>query len=588
MNFDRKNDSTQLLEFELNDNIKMLNTLVDILGSIVECDSLENLFLGMTKFLCQHIGFEKSLFVVREQEKFHVLADYNFPENTVFKQILPDEKSLCFCVNDIGSSMLVNGFDEDLRFDENEIFDTNGEKVDVISRCFRIDDEVMGIFFFYNPTGDFFLLKNAHDKINYLMSVFAPHLELKIKSLEKIIEKDINYLLLAENMSDSVWTIDMDFNITYMSPSSARLCKFSKNCIVYSKWDNDNYGNLMDFFHGLDADEIKAKISGLKNNDKVQNWPTYEIKPPCQINNNGGDCWVECRFSPFYDKDGREGMMVVVRNISEKVKAREEEEIRRQKLIQADKMITLGILVSGVAHEINNPNNFIKLNSPMLKEMYLGFLPILDEYKKARGDFLIAGCQYSEVRDNISELFSGIITGADRIDKIVSELKDYVRGTDEETIIVCDINDTLKSAIKLTNGLIMKSTESFTVSYGVIPPVKINPQRIEQVIINLIQNSCHALKSSKSAIYISTSLDKDGKHVVCEISDEGRGIKEEDLKLIFEPFYTTRRESGGLGLGLSVSDSIVKKNGGRLSFKSIVDKGTSAFLKLPVNEKGDL
>lgn len=589
-----QNDLTQVLKFELKDNVMMLNTIVDIFSSIVDSDSLEMLFSKIAEHLCQHIGFDKSVFIVRKQEEFHVLTDYNFPEKTLFKRISADEKSLCFCVNDIGSSLLVKELIKDFRFNQDEVFDAKDKEIDVIARCFHLDNEVMGIFLFYNSTGDFFSLKNAHDRINYLMSVLAPHLELKIKNLKKSIEKDqvfqkrnTIYRLLAENMSNTIWTTDMDFNITYMSPSVIKLCG-SVHCPRAKLSVEDNIINLKIFFQNLDAENIKTKIKELSVNsdsDKMQDWPLYELRLACPSGEPG---WAECCFSPFYDENGKQGIMVVAHNITQKIKERKEKERQQQELIQADKMITLGILVSGVAHEINNPNHFIKLNSSILKEMYLDFLPILDEYQKARGDFLIAGCQYNEVRDKIVELFNDITIGVDRIEKIVSELKDYVRETDGDTFLVCDINDTLKSAIKLTRNLITKSTESFTVSYGEIPAIKINSQRVEQVLINLIKNACYALKNNKDVISISTYISDDGKHVICEVADAGCGMSEENLKLIFEPFYTTRRNSGGLGLGLSISNSIVKKNGGQLFFKSIKDKGTSAFLKFPVDEKGDL
>ena len=107
-------------------------------------------------------------------------------------------------------------------------------------------------------------------------------------------------------------------------------------------------------------------------------------------------------------------------------------------------------------------------------------------------------------------------------------------------------------------------------------------QQLEQVIINLITNSCHALPNKEKGIIISTSYDMDSKNIIINIQDEGIGIPSESLKHILDPFFTTKRDYGGTGLGLSVSYNIIKDHGGELSFTSELGKGTTATIRLPV------
>ena len=154
----------------------------------------------------------------------------------------------------------------------------------------------------------------------------------------------------------------------------------------------------------------------------------------------------------------------------------------------------LGTLVSSVAHEINNPNNFIMLNAPLLKEAWQHVLPILDEYYEKNRDFMIGGMRYTEMRDRIPRLFSGISDGSKRIKQIVEDLRDFVRRDASDMNQSVDVNAVLRSAISLLSNMITKSTSHFSVKYGEkLPKLRGNSHRLEQVIINLIQNACQAL-----------------------------------------------------------------------------------------------
>jgi polar amino acid transport system substrate-binding protein len=129
----------------------------------------------------------------------------------------------------------------------------------------------------------------------------------------------------------------------------------------------------------------------------------------------------------------------------------------------------------------------------------------------------------------------------------------------------------------------MKSTNHFSVTYGNnLPVLKGNFQRFEQVMINLIQNACQALPDNQKAIFVSTSYDEKKPSIVVEVEDEGTGITSEMLSHITDPFYTTKSDSGGLGLGLSISSRIVREHGGTLTFTSEPGKGTKAEIVLPV------
>ena len=284
----------------------------------------------------------------------------------------------------------------------------------------------------------------------------------------------------------------------------------------------------------------------------------------------------------LYEKDLPTGILITGIDITDRKRAEELARSQQQQLLQADKMATLGILVSGVAHEINNPNNFIMLNAKILSRVWDDIAPILEEYYKSHGDFTLAGMPYTKAHGRIAQLIAGISEGAQRIQRIVQGLKDFARQGGGELDQSVDINEVVRSAVLIVGNLIKKSTDRFSVRYGEgLPRIKGNFQQLEQVVINLITNSCQALPDRGRGIFLSTSYDEDSESIVLEVRDEGTGISPENLKHILDPFFTTKRNSGGTGLGLSVSYRIIKDHGGDISFSSELGKGTKVTVRLP-------
>ena len=279
----------------------------------------------------------------------------------------------------------------------------------------------------------------------------------------------------------------------------------------------------------------------------------------------------------------------LTREVEERRHAEEELRNRQQQLVQADKMAALGILVSGVAHEINNPNGLILLNMPVMMEAFRDAEPILEEHYKTHGDFEFAGLRYSRMREALPRLMSQMQEGSRRVKLIVEDLKDFARQQEPGQTADLDLNETVRAALRLLTNLIENSTDHFSVSYGEgIPTLRGSAQRIEQVIVNLLVNACQALPGPERAISLETWFDTWKKEVVIEVRDEGTGIAPEHLPHLTDPFFTTKRESGGTGLGLSVSTGIVKEHGGELSFSSAPGAGTTARLTLPIAAKEPL
>ncbi|MBC7963898.1 MAG: transporter substrate-binding domain-containing protein [Steroidobacteraceae bacterium] len=272
--------------------------------------------------------------------------------------------------------------------------------------------------------------------------------------------------------------------------------------------------------------------------------------------------------------------------VTERKRALEELRRHQDKLIQADKMASLGILVAGVAHEINNPNGLILLNMPILREVYRDAEEVLEARYQEQGDFTLGGLPYSRMRNEVPCLLEEMQEGANRIKRIVEELKDFARQDVSAATEPVDFNAAVRTAVRLVDSSIRSATNRFEADYASnLPTITGNAQRIEQVVVNLILNACQSLPDPERRIALTTAYDRTTDCVVLELTDQGVGIAPEHIQHLTDPFFTTKRESGGTGLGLSVSASIVKEHDGSLEFDSNPGTGTSVTLKLPCSRR---
>ena len=276
----------------------------------------------------------------------------------------------------------------------------------------------------------------------------------------------------------------------------------------------------------------------------------------------------------------------LTREIAERRHAEEELRLNQQQLVQADKLAALGVLVSGVAHEINNPTGLILLDVPILKRAHRDTQAILDEHYAEGGEFTLGGLPYSEMRGEIPRILDEMQDGAKRIKRIVNDLKDFARRDDRADMAPLELNDVVSTALRLVEPTLRKATGRLRVDYGDdLPRFRGNAQRIEQVVINLVINACQALPDPERGIFIATRQNRSTASLLLTVRDEGVGIDPENLSRLTDPFFTTKRDSGGTGLGLSVSTGIVKEHGGQLHFESTPGVGTTVTLVLPALEE---
>ncbi|WP_419176953.1 ATP-binding protein [Desulfosediminicola sp.] len=257
--------------------------------------------------------------------------------------------------------------------------------------------------------------------------------------------------------------------------------------------------------------------------------------------------------------------------------------IQHHQLIQADKMTSLGILVAGVAHEINNPAALVLHNLSTLKRISEASSEVLEERYAKEGDFFIGGLPYSMLRQENAQIYGEMEDGMGRIVQIVNDLKDFARKDSIDLSESTSLNRVVKAALRLLESSLRKRFATIQVKLAEnLPDFSGNSSRVQQVVINLVMNAVQAGGERELDIIVMTSYDQTGGELVLRVKDNGVGISNEQLVYLCDPFYTTKREQGGTGLGLSISEQIIKEHRGRLQFDSEVGRGTTVSMYLPV------
>ena len=408
----------------------------------------------------------------------------------------------------------------------------------------------------------------SHDEIGRLAGSFNAMLKHVQNSMYKLEEAAEKYRELVENANSAIIHIDCKGLVLFINEHAQQL-----------------FGYLPADVEGRDiANTIGKNIDGQIGGQDMflvpEKYPYLERE---HITRRGNRIWVGWTNRPIFDKDQKLiETLCVGSDITKSKEAEVLAELQKRKLIQADKMATLGVLVSGVAHEINNPNNYIVLNAQTLHDMWRDIAPVLESYANEIPDYAVGGLAYRDLNREIPGMFKGIIDGALRIKAIVQNLKDFSRMEPDDMSQKVDIVKVLEAAQIIIGTIIKKSTDNFIVTISPnLPVIRGNFQKIEQVIINLLTNACQATDDASKNITVNVNHDPEKNEIVVTVTDNGRGIKSEDMKRIFDPFFTTKRDEGGTGLGLAVSYSIVKDCGGDLRLDSEVGIGTVATLTLP-------
>jgi signal transduction histidine kinase len=253
-----------------------------------------------------------------------------------------------------------------------------------------------------------------------------------------------------------------------------------------------------------------------------------------------------------------------------------------KRLMQSEKLASLGEMAAGVAHEINNPVGYVSSNLATLQKYLAVYEEVLDAPAgDAEGLAAIKKrVNYAFIRSDVRNLVNESQEGIERVKTIIKDLKDFARTNTASNYLPSDIHVGLKSTLNIAHNQI-KNRAQLKLEFGNLPPVECVPSQINQVFLNLLVNAAQALPVDKEGL-ITIRTYSDGSFISIEVEDNGEGMSDEILHKIFDPFFTTKEAGKGTGLGLSVSQKIIQDHAGTLTASSSVGVGSVFKITLPV------
>ncbi len=284
---------------------------------------------------------------------------------------------------------------------------------------------------------------------------------------------------------------------------------------------------------------------------------------------------------PVAEQEGMAGGAIVrIADITE------EKRFERQ-LIKSEKMASLGILVSSIAHEINNPNNFVSFNIPILQDYLTQLIQIADEYAETRPGLELFHMTYPEFRTDVFKLVENIQHGSSRISTFVANLREFSQSNGSRRKVWLELPAVVEKVISICRSQVKKRVKHFELSIPADqPPIYADEYSLEQVLLNLIVNAAQAADKPEAFIRLSASSGGCWRdHSIISVTDNGCGMDERTTARIFDPFFTTKSASEGTGLGLYVCHNLVQSLGGRIEVQSQPGIGSTFSVFLPDKER---
>lgn len=271
-------------------------------------------------------------------------------------------------------------------------------------------------------------------------------------------------------------------------------------------------------------------------------------------------------------------------------------QLTQKQLVESEKLASLGQMTAGIAHEINNPVNFVRSNVQPLKRDVDELLEIINEFKNpvapqdlpAKWELLLKRYQELDIdylQKEIHQLLNGIDEGSKRTADIVRSLRVFSR-MDRDVLVLADVNECISSTLMVMKNITSKEATVITELEPKLPRIMCFPGKLNQVLMNLISNAVHATRMdnrnmAERIVTVKTSSINDKIQIV--VKDNGTGMKDEVRKKIFDPFFTTKQVGEGTGLGLSIVLGIVHEHGGEINVESDWGSGTSFIITLPLS-----
>lgn len=418
-------------------------------------------------------------------------------------------------------------------------------------------------------------------------TAFIPEKTLLNKALEILDEKKVNFLIVLNNKNTASGIINEKLIISFLYKEFKKLCEEKEKIIAelaktnkavnqaLKEWDRtfnaiDDWIFIIDEnFNITKANNAFAKAFKLSPQETVGK-KCYELmhkadKPwqECPVELTRKDKKVHTQemtdfnigipllvtSAPIFDDKGEfTGVVHIAKNITERKKD-------EAQIFQMEKLAVLGQLSAGLAHNLNSP--------------LMGLLNLVESFRdKIQAD--------SREHRELTEMLNAV----SYMTKVVKDLGMFVRTSNVEFVEIC-LNELIETTLSFSESQLIHKSIKITKNYADdLLKIRGGRNQLQQVILNIISNACDAMPA-KGEFSIVTKNSQDGSKVIMEFSDTGGGIEEKDLPYIFNPFFTTKKQGNGVGLGLSVSHGIINNHNGEIKVSSCVGKGTKIAVILP-------
>ncbi len=260
-------------------------------------------------------------------------------------------------------------------------------------------------------------------------------------------------------------------------------------------------------------------------------------------------------------------------------------------LVQSAKMISLGQIVAGVAHELNNPIAFIYSNMHQMSEYADRMQKLIAQYREIQSKLnesdrkkiqnLETELEIDFMLKDMEDIIRSVLDGANRTKEIVTGLRTFSRIEDAH-FRLSDVHEGIRSTLKLLSSE-LKNRIVVHEEFKPLPQIECNLSQLNQVFMNILSNSAQAI-ATRGEIWIRTL--QDGENIRLEFEDSGSGIPENTLEKIFDPFFTTKKVGQGTGLGLSIAYGLIQKHNGTIRVESRMGQGTKFIIELPIHQPG--
>jgi PAS domain S-box-containing protein len=417
-------------------------------------------------------------------------------------------------------------------------------------------------------------LLNAHEELEIKVKERTQKLAKANKALKETTDQ---LSLILEFLPIVSYTCNADENLTFTFVS-----KRVKEITGYTPAQfTENHLFWQKHLHPEDQIHILKKLKSATK--KV----TYQFEYRFQTADGSYRWFSDHRRLIKLGNRSRSYMVGAWQDITEDKRIRQEGDLRLQQMIQSHKLKALGEVVTGVAHEINNPVSFIANNITLLEEMWSAVEPILASDGASHPDWSDKGIGYVEVCTNMKEIIEEFKIASQRIKRVIAGLKEFARTDETVQKKQVKIEEVIQGVLIIVGAQVRKTVSRIDLYIDSnLPTIQGHFQKIEQVIANLLINAHQSITPDRKGKIIITARSIERLNaILVEIEDNGIGMEKEVLDHIFEPFFTTRRDMEGTGLGLSISYGLIKEHKGIIGVLSRSNIGSRFSLYLPLDAR---